>query len=86
METLKKIFPLSFGSKDVAGLIIKVLLYIVVAILGGVVIWLATSILGVIPAIGGILAWLVGFVGSFIDLYALVGIVITFLAHFNVLK
>lgn len=86
MDTLKKFFPISFGASDVAGLIIKILIYIVVAVLGGVVVGVAAWVLSIIPIVGGLLAWLVGVVGSVVGLYALAGIVIALLDYFKVLK
>ena len=86
MDILKKMFPISFGAADVAGLIIKILIYIVAAIIGGVVIGLAAGLLAIIPVVGGLLAWLVGAVGSLVSLYSVAGIVIVFLDYFKVLK
>jgi len=86
MDTLKKIFPLSFGASDVAGLVIKIIIYIVVAAIGGIIIGLAAAVLALIPFIGGILAWLVGSIGSLVGLYSLIGIVLTCLDYFKILK
>ena len=86
MDTLKKIFPLSFGASDVAGLVIKIIIYIVVAAIGGIVIGLAAAVLALIPFVGGILAWLVGSIGSLVGLYSLIGIVLTCLDYFKILK
>ena len=86
MDTLKKIFPLSFGASDVAGLVIKIIIYIVVAAIGGIVIGLAAAVLALIPVVGGILAWLVGSIGSLVGLYSLIGIVLTCLDYFKILK
>ena len=79
METLKKIFPLSFKFLDsVANLVIGVLIYLVV----GAVASIAIGILSHIPVVGLI----IGICGALIDLYVLAGIVILFLAYFKVLK
>ena len=86
MDTLKKIFPLSFGASDVAGLVIKIIIYIVVAAIGGIIIGLAAAVLALIPFIGGVLAWLVGSIGSLVGLYSLIGIVLTCLDYFKILK
>ena len=40
MDILKKFFPLSFGAKDVANLIIKIIIYAVIDVVLGVVIGL----------------------------------------------
>lgn len=79
METLKKIFPLSFKyTKDVSNLIIGILIQLVVGIIAGVLI----GILVKIPVIGII----AGLVGGLIDLYVLAGIVIQILVFAKVLK
>ena len=79
METLKKIFPLSFKFlESVASLIIGTLIYLVV----GAVASVAIAILSAIPVVG----WIVGICGGLIDLYVVAGIVILFLAYFKVLK
>ncbi len=78
METLKKLFPFSFGVKDVATLIIKILIYVVVgAVLGFVLV-----ILGKIPVVG----LLTGIVGTLVEIYLLAAIVIAILDFCKVLK
>lgn len=72
MELLKKIFPYSFGAKDITGLIIKIIVYIVAsAVLGFVV--------GLIPFVGGL-------IGSLISLYSTVGLILAILDYLKVLK
>ncbi len=72
MDMLKKIFPYSFGAADVKTLVIKIVVYLIVPGLVGFV-------LGLIPLLGGILAWLVG-------IYGTVGLVLTVLDYLKVLK
>lgn len=87
METLKKIFPLSFKRLDsVANLIIGILLYFVVGLVAGALIALATLIVGWIPVIGAIIGWALGLIGSLIGLYVLAGIIIQILAYCKVFK
>ncbi len=79
MDTLKKLFPLSFkfvGS--VANLVIGVLVYLVVGIVGGLIIAL-TALIPIVNIVCGIL-------GTLLDLYVIAGIIIQFLVHFKVLK
>ena len=79
METLKKIFPLSFKmTKDVPNLIIGILIYLVVGILAGVVI----GICALIPVVN----ILCGLAGGLVDLYVLAGIVIQILVFCKVIK
>lgn len=78
MKTLKNIFPLSFKwSKDVVGLIIGIVLYIVVAVLCG---W-AITLVGGIPVIN----ILVPILGILLDVYCLVGLVLLVLAFLKVI-
>lgn len=83
MDTLKKIFPVSFKYTDTtANLIIGILIYIVGAIIGGAVVGLVQWILSFIP----VLVWLLSVVGSCISLYCVAGIVIQVLVFAKVLK
>ena len=80
MDILKKLWPFSFvNKKDVASLVINVIIHVVGMIILTVLCWL----IGIIPFVGGTLAWLIGSVG---DLYLTVGIVLTFLDYFKVIK
>ncbi len=78
MDTLKKFFPYSFGAKDVAGLIIKIIVLIVVGAVAG---WII-SLLSSIPVVGVIFSLICGLV----DLYVLVSIVLAILDYLKVLK
>lgn len=87
MDLLKKVFPLSFkDKKDVAALIINLLIHLVVAIIGGAVIALAGLLTGWIPVLGAIIGWALGIVGSLVSLYCLVGAVLSVLDYLKVLK
>ena len=79
MDMIKKIFPYSFGVKDVTNLAIKIAVYLVV----GVIVGLLCGIIGLIPILGPIIGWLVGGV---VGLYNLAGIVIAVLSYLKVLK
>ncbi len=79
MDTLKKIFPLSFKYvQDVANLIIGILIQLVVGIIAGVLI----GVLAHLPIIGIVILA----VGGLIDLYVFAGIVIQILVFAKVLK
>ena len=87
MEALKKIFPLSWKyTKDVANLIIGIILYVVVGIVAGALIALSTLLIGWIPVVGWLVAWALGVVGSLIGVYVLAGIVIQILVFAKVIK
>ena len=72
MDTLKKLFPLSFKpKKDLGALIVNILLHI-----------LGDAVAGVIIAIIPIL----GILGGLIGLYFTVGIVLSILDYLKILK
>lgn len=79
MDALKKYFPFSFAEKkDVVALVINVLIYLVVGALIGVVI----KLLAWVPILG----WIIGIAGGLVDLYIVIGVVLSFLDYFKVLK
>ena len=87
METLKKFFPLSFKyTKDVASLVIGILIYILLGIVAGALVALATFLTVWIPVVGPVIAWLLGIVSSVFGIYNLAGIVILILAFAKVIK
>lgn len=87
MDTLKKIFPLSFKRTDsVANLIIGLLIYLVAGIIAGALIALSGLITGWIPVIGAIIGWALGIIGAVVDVYVLAGIVIQILVFAKVIK
>lgn len=72
MDTLKKLFPLSFKEKNgIGGLIVNILIHLVADAIAGVIIW-------ILPFIG--------FLGGLIGLYFTVGIVLSVLDYLKVLK
>ena len=79
MEYLKTYFPLSFKyAKDLANLIIGIILYVVLGAVGGAVIGIFSGI-----AIIGIFA---SILGGLLSLYCLSGIVILVLSYLKLLK
>ena len=79
METLKKIFPLSFKyTKSVADLVIGILIYLVVGLIGGLIIGL-TALIPIVNILCGI-------AGGLLDLYVVAGIVIQILVFCKVIK
>ncbi len=87
METLKKFFPLSFKRTDSIGnLIVGILLYLLVGIVAGALIWLATLIVGWLPVVGALIGWALGVVGGLVELYILAGIIIQILVFAKVIK
>ena len=87
MSTLKTFFPLSWKySKDIANLIIGIIIHLVLEVLIGALIGLATMITGWIPVVGALVAWVLGIVSSLLGLYILAGIVLLILLFLKVIK
>ena len=87
MDMLKKIFPLSFKEKkDVAALVINLIIHLVVAIIGGAVITLAGMLTGWIPVLGALIGWVLGIIGTLVSAYCLIGGVLSVLDYLKVLK
>ena len=76
MDILKKFFPYSFGAKDIAALVTKIIVYIVVALVAGIVLWLAGAITGWIPLLGAVIGWILKIIGWIVEAYVVVGIVV----------
>lgn len=86
MDILKRLFPISWKyQKDVPNLIVGIVIYIVLAILAGALITLATFITGWIPVLGALIGWLLGIASSLFGLYLLVGIILSILVYFKVI-
>lgn len=87
MEALKKFFPLSYRNNDsILNLVIGCVIYVVVAIVAGLLISLAGLLIGWIPVLGPILGWASGIVGWVVEVYVIAGIVIRILSFFKVIK
>ena len=87
MDTLKNLFPLSWKyTKDTSNLVVGIIVYIVAAIIAGVVIALGALIVGWLPAIGGLICAILGIIGGVIELYVIIGIVLQLLVYFKVIK
>lgn len=72
MDTIKKLFPYSFGASDIKSLVIKILVYLVAsAVLGWVI--------GLIPIVGGIVSWVLG-------IYCTIGWILAVLDYLKILK
>lgn len=79
MDMLKKFFPLAFKpKKDIAALVINIIIHLVVDAVAGVLI----GILANIPLIGVI----VSAVGGLVGLYFTISLVLSILDYFKVLK
>ena len=72
MDTLKKLFPLSFKAKNgIGGLIVNILIHVIADIVAGLII-------GLLP--------ILSILGGLIGLYFTVGIVLSILDYLKILK
>ena len=76
MATLKKLFPFSFGAKDISQLLMKIVIHVIVSAIIGLLASLFRSIF-IIGIIFHIVSYIVG-------LYCLIGIVIAILDYTKV--
>ena len=84
---MKNYFPLSFKySKDLISMIIGIIVYLVVAAVAGVLIWLAGAIGGWVPVAGPILGWILRVVSIIVEVYTVAGIVVLVLAFLKIVK
>ena len=88
MDLLKKIWAFYFTvkKKDVTSLVVNLIIWIIAAAIAGLVLWLATAITGWIPVVGWLVGILVGIIGTVVEIYSLVGIVLSILNFCDVLK
>ena len=87
MDTLKKLFPLSFKYDDsVAHLIVGIIIYVLVGALAGLLIGLAHVLLGWIPLVGAIVALVARVLGALLEVYVVGGIVVQVLSFLKILK
>ena len=78
MDTVKKLFPQAFKANDVKSLVIALLVYAVIAFVGGLIL----GILGIIPVIG----FIAGVIGWVLEIYCTVGIILAILVFLKVVK
>ena len=78
METLKKLFPLSFREPTTNNLVVTIIIYVVASFVVGLVL----GLLAKIPLIG----WLFSLVSSLFGLYCFIGLVLVVLFFLKVIK
>ena len=78
LNALKPYFPQAFGANSIKSLVIAVLIYAVVAWVAGIVI----SLLSWIP----IVSFILGVLGWVIDIYCVVGIILSILVFLKIVK
>ena len=78
MDILKRFFPNAFKASDLGSFIVALIIYAVIGIVGGFVI----GLLAAIPVIN----LLAGLAGGLLELYTLVGVILSILVFVKVLK
>lgn len=78
MDLLKKLWPFSFGTVEVKDLVIRAIIYVVVATVFSILI----GVLSGIKVVGVIFS----IIGALADIYSTAGLVLLFLSHFKVIK
>lgn len=78
MDLIKKLFPQAMQANDLKGLLIAILIYAIVNLVGGFVLGLLDGI----PLVGfvfGVCGWVLG-------IYCAVGIIVSLLVFFKIVK
>lgn len=78
MHFLKTVFPFSFTPVDVRAFIITLVIYAVVGAAAGLVIGLLSKL--------WLIGWIFSLVGGLVDLYVLVGIILTVLSYTGLIQ
>ena len=86
MDTLKKIFPLSFNAADTKKFVINLLIYIFAPGILGFVIGFVGGLLSVIPVVGAIVSLVVTILGYAISAYGWIGLILLILVFAKVIK
>ncbi len=87
MDILKKIFPNAFNCKksDTNGFVVTLIVYVVLFAIASVVLWVAGFLTG-IPLLGALLAIVLRVLGVIVDLYTLIGIILSILCYLEIVK
>ena len=78
MGFIKSLFPQAMQAKDLKGLLIAILIYVIVNFVGGFVLGLLSKI----PLLG----FVFGLVGWVLSIYCAVGIIVAILVFFKIVK
>ena len=78
MGFIKSLFPQAVQAKDLKGLLIAILIYVIVNFVGGFVLGLLSKI----PLLG----FVFGLVGWVLSIYCAVGIIVAILVFFKIVK
>ena len=78
MDFIKKLFPQAMQANDLKGLLIAILIYAIVNLVGGFVLGLLDNI----PLVG----FVFGLVGWVLGIYCAVGIIVSILVFFKIVK
>ena len=84
---MKNYFPLSFKySKGLIDMLVGIIVYLIIAAIAGVLIWVAGMLIDWIPVAGEVLGLILKIVSIVVEAYVLVGIVLLVLAFLKIVK
>lgn len=89
MDAIKKIWAFSFTvqKKNATSLVVNLIVWVLAAVIAGLLIGLAGWIGGLLPEVlGGLIGWVLRIIGTIVDVYCVVGIVLAILNFCDVLK
>ena len=87
METLKKIFPISFKyTENGSALAIGIIIYVIAGLIFGAIIGISGLLTGWIPVAGDIIGTLLRIISGLAEAYVVGGIVIQILVFCKVIK
>ena len=82
MDTIKKIWAFSFTvrKKDTTSLVVNLIVWILAAVIAGLLIGLAGWIGGLLPDFfGGLIGWVLRIIGTIVDVYCVIVVVLSVL-------
>lgn len=85
MDVLKKIFPFSFGAMEVKELVLKIVVYAIMALGMGLVLWVAGRAVGWLPVLGAMVGGALKLIAWSTELYLHAGIVLAILDYTKVI-
>ena len=89
MDMVKKIWAFSFTvqKKNTTSLVVNLIVWVLAAVIAGLLIGLAGWIGGLLPDfLGGLIGWVLRIIGTIVDVYCVIGVVLSVLNYCDLLK
>lgn len=87
MDLIKKAWPYAFKvERNVSSLVVNLIMWVVASVCAGLVLWLASALTSWIPVLGALIGIIVSLLGSLLELYCVIGLVLTVLVFLDILK